>query len=158
MYKKILEFWVSEKESAEPQRPPPGFMSDVQRYLENLGKLEDGLPRKLMEVEGQRIKWMLDNIMLLRREKICKKVLEGSLTQGILFEDEIQLFKSPKQEGSEGGAKKILVRMLGDVPSFVGADLRTYGPYKTEDVVLLPAQNAEAMIKRGLAMAIERRV
>jgi DNA replication initiation complex subunit (GINS family) len=54
-------------------------------------------------------------------------------------------------------AKRILVRLLRDVPSFVGADLKTYGPYKSEDVVLLPAQNTDALVKRGIATEIHRR-
>ncbi|MGQ9759523.1 MAG: DNA replication complex subunit Gins51 [Candidatus Methanomethylicaceae archaeon] len=158
MYKKILEFWANERESDELQKPPPNFMNDVQRYLEGLEKSEDGLPHRLREVEAQRIKWMLEKVMSLRKEKICKKVVEGGLTEGMLFDEETRLFRPPRRDSAEEVAKKILVRLLGDVPSFVGTDLRTYGPYKAEDVVLLPAQNADALIKRGLAMAIERKV
>jgi DNA replication initiation complex subunit (GINS family) len=78
----------------------------------------------------------------------------------MLFDDEIGLFKPLKEpeKVAEDSAKKILVRVLRDVPSFVGADLKTYGPYKTEDVVLLPAQNAEALIKREIATEIKRRI
>lgn len=61
-------------------------------------------------------------------------------------------------EPGEAAAKKMLIRMLGDVPSLVGADLKTYGPYKKEDVALLPAPNAEALIKRGMAVEVTRRI
>ncbi len=158
MYKKIIEFWINEKENEELQRPPPDFMNGVERYLEDLGRAENGIPGKLREGEEKRIKWMLERIRSIRREKICKGVVSGTLVEGTLFEDEMLLFKPPKRNDVEGVAKKILVRMLRDVPSFVGADLRTYGPYKAEDVVLLPAQNAEALIKRGIAMTVQRKV
>lgn len=158
MYKKILEFLIGEREHKELQRPPEDFMSRVEGYLEDLGKAENGAPSKLREEERERIKWMLERIRSTRREKICKMLMEGNMVEGSLFDDELSLLKSPKLEGMEEGAKKILVRVLRDVPSFVGADMRTYGPYKAEDVVLLPAQNAEAMIKRGIAMSIQRKV
>ncbi len=158
MYKKILEFLINEREQRDLQRPPPEFMSQVEAYLESLSKEENALPERLREAEKDRIKWMLERIRLLRREKICKRVLEGGSLEGPLFEEELALLGSAKKEGKEEGAKKILVRVLRDVPSFVGADMRTYGPYKAEDVVLLPAQNAEALINRGIAMMIQRKV
>lgn len=49
----------------------------------------------------------------------------------------------------------VLVRILRDMPSIVGIDMKTYGPFKNEDVATLPKENAEAMVKRGLAVKIE---
>lgn len=158
MYKRILEFLIGEREQRDLQRPPPEFMNQVEAYLEGLSKGENGLPEKLREIEKDRIRWMMERIRLIRREKICRMVLEGAPVEGALFEDELGLLGPAKQEAKDEGAKKILVRVLRDVPSFVGADMRTYGPYKAEDVVLLPAQNAEALINRGIAMMIQRKV
>ena len=52
--------------------------------------------------------------------------------------------------------KRILVRFLKDIPSFVGIDLRTYGPFRAEDVALIPAPNAEALIRHGIAVELKR--
>jgi len=160
MYKRILEFWLNEKESRELQRPLPGFKDDVKKYLEDLARMENGVPSKLKLAEAERAKRIINEIAILRKEKICKTAVAGTLSDDMLFDDEIGLFRPLKEpeKVTDDSAKKILVRVLRDVPSFIGADLKTYGPYKTEDVVLLPAQNAEALIKRGIATEIQRRI
>ncbi len=50
---------------------------------------------------------------------------------------------------------KITVRLLQDLPEIVGIDGKIYGPFKKEDVVNLPKENAEALIKRGVAEKID---
>jgi DNA replication factor GINS len=45
----------------------------------------------------------------------------------------------------------VLVRILKDLPEFMGEDKRSYH-LKTQDVVSLPAINANLLIKRGVAM------
>jgi len=157
MYKKILEFLIAERSQKDLQKPPPEFMKQVETYLEGLSKEGDGIPEKLREAERERVMWMLERIRFLRREKICRMVLEGVPVDSILFEDEANFF-GPRMQETKDDAKKILVRVLRDVPTFVGADMKTYGPYKAEDVVLLPAENAEALIKRGVAIMIQRKV
>ena len=51
--------------------------------------------------------------------------------------------------------KRILVRLLRDVPAIVGADMRPYGPFKREDVAVLPAENALALVGRGVAVEVK---
>jgi hypothetical protein len=49
-----------------------------------------------------------------------------------------------------------LCRFITDVPyEIVGVDGKTYGPFKLDDVVKLPRENAELMVKQGLAKAVE---
>jgi len=48
----------------------------------------------------------------------------------------------------------ILVRFVQEVPQIIGVDLKTHGPFKAEDIASLPKENAEALIKQGLAKAI----
>jgi len=160
MYKRILEFWLNEKEVQDLQKPPPDFKDEARKYLEDLARMENGVPSKLKLAEVERVKHILNEISVLRREKICKATVTGTVSDDMLFDDEIGLFRPLKEpeKVAEDSAKKILVRVLRDVPLFVGADLKTYGPYKTEDVVLLPAQNAEALIKREIATEIKRRI
>jgi DNA replication initiation complex subunit (GINS family) len=159
MYKRILEFWLNEKEQQDLQKPPPDFKDDVGKYLEDLARMENGVPSRLKIAEAERVKHILNELSILRKQKICKAAAEGNVSEDMLFDDEMGLFRPIKEpeKVAEDSAKKILVRVLRDVPSFVGADLKTYGPYKTEDVVLLPAQNAEALIKREIATEIKRR-
>ncbi len=43
------------------------------------------------------------------------------------------------------------VRFLKDVPAIVGADMKTYGPFKKGTLAALPKENAEILIKMGAA-------
>ncbi|MBN1683467.1 hypothetical protein JW865_07950 [Candidatus Bathyarchaeota archaeon] len=48
-----------------------------------------------------------------------------------------------------------VVRFLQALPAIMGIDLKTYGPFKIEDVATLPAQNAENLIRKGIAKVVE---
>ncbi len=173
MYKKIMEFWVIERESNELQAPPFEFKEEVEEYFNGLTKAGGGIQAKLAEAEAARARRMLDAIREIRREKILIASVEGTLNEANLMEGEAPVAKAAPVEGAAGAGagageaaaaaggagatKKILARLLRDVPSFIGADLKTYGPYKCEDVALLPAQNVDALIKRGIATEIQRR-
>jgi DNA replication factor GINS len=47
------------------------------------------------------------------------------------------------------------MRFLKDVPAIIGADMKTYGPFKTEDVASLPVENTKILKKQGLAENVE---
>jgi hypothetical protein len=46
----------------------------------------------------------------------------------------------------------VKVRMLQDAPAIVGADLKVYGPFKKREVYELPKENAEVLVKQGIAI------
>jgi DNA replication initiation complex subunit (GINS family) len=48
-----------------------------------------------------------------------------------------------------------VVRFLQPLPAIMGVDLKTYGPFKTEDVASIPAPNAENLIRKGIAKWVE---
>ncbi len=48
-----------------------------------------------------------------------------------------------------------VVRFLQPLPAIMGVDMKTYGPFKAEDVASLPAQNAENLIRKGIAKMVE---
>ncbi|MEM3104434.1 MAG: hypothetical protein QXD69_02895, partial [Candidatus Bathyarchaeia archaeon] len=49
----------------------------------------------------------------------------------------------------------VLVRFLKESPAIVGVDLKTYGPFKPEDIAYIPEENAEILEKRGLATRVK---
>ena len=51
--------------------------------------------------------------------------------------------------------KRAVLRFLKDVPAIIGADMKTYGPFKVEDVASLPVENAKIFVKHGLAEKID---
>jgi len=42
------------------------------------------------------------------------------------------------------------VRFLVSLPSFVGADMKTYGPYKEGDIAEVPSDNAHVLVRKGV--------
>jgi DNA replication initiation complex subunit (GINS family) len=48
----------------------------------------------------------------------------------------------------------LLLRFVKDMPSIIGVDLKTHGPFLKEDIVVLPYENAESLIRQGTAVEI----
>jgi len=48
-----------------------------------------------------------------------------------------------------------IVRFTQPLPAIMGVDMKTYGPFKAEDVASLPAQNADNLIRKGIAKLVE---
>lgn len=63
--------------------------------------------------------------------------------------------------GGEGTLKKaqtgtrLRVRLTSDVPSFVGSDMASYGPYTKGAVAELPERNAKLLVEKGRAVIEE---
>jgi len=51
--------------------------------------------------------------------------------------------------------KRLTLRFTKSIPAIMGADMKSYGPFTTEDVASLPTLNAQILIKQGLAVLIE---
>jgi DNA replication factor GINS len=47
------------------------------------------------------------------------------------------------------------VRFIKSIPAIMGADMKSYGPFIAEDVASLPPQNAQILVKQGLAVLVE---
>ncbi|RLI89585.1 MAG: hypothetical protein DRO98_00695 [Archaeoglobales archaeon] len=70
------------------------------------------------------------------------------------FRQEILETINVKQEEKKKEDSYILVRVKNNIPEFEGVDGKTY-KLRKEDVVTLPALNAKALIKAGVADIIE---
>ncbi len=51
--------------------------------------------------------------------------------------------------------KRVALRFIKNIPTIIGADMKTYGPYIAEDVASLPVENAKMLVKQGLAVSVE---
>jgi DNA replication factor GINS len=51
--------------------------------------------------------------------------------------------------------KRSTIRFLKNIPAIMGADMKSYGPFTAEDVASLPPQNAQILVKQGLAVLVE---
>jgi len=46
----------------------------------------------------------------------------------------------------------LLVKFKKSIDKFVGADLKTYGPFEREDVAVIPMENAKILIDKGFVV------
>ena len=60
----------------------------------------------------------------------------------------------PKPVEPSKPSELVLIRFLQDVSVIAGVDLKEYGPFKKEDVATLPKENADSLVKSGLAKLI----
>ena len=56
---------------------------------------------------------------------------------------------------STPSSRRVTVRFLKPVPSIIGADMNSYGPFLVEDVASVPELNARILVKQGLAKLVE---
>lgn len=52
-------------------------------------------------------------------------------------------------------SKYIVVRFNQPSSSFIGVDLAKYGPFKKEDVSILPLDNAKSLLKQGITQELD---
>lgn len=52
-------------------------------------------------------------------------------------------------------SRYVVVRFLQPASAMIGVDLAKYGPFKKEDVALLPLDNAKPLLKQGTAQEID---
>ncbi len=179
MYDELQEVWKHEVENAELQRLELGFYSKAADYLRRLreeGRMLDKrtVKSRLLEKEAHNVQKMVFELVRIR----CKKsVKRASTSEGIpsdlLTEEERRIFKGllPVSEACEDLAKNILrgqvpmettsqehnripLRFLKTVPGIIGADMKNYGPFESEDVASVPTENAKILVRQGLAEEI----
>jgi DNA replication initiation complex subunit (GINS family) len=113
------------------------------------------IPSELLTVEEARI---CENFKAFTGayKKFTKELLDGQVqiqTQAAPMQ--VQVAPLIVKVISEPSHKRVAVRLVKAIPAIIGADMKTYGPFKIEDVTSLPADNAKMLVKQGLAVPIE---
>ena len=96
-------------------------------------------------------------------QKFSKNLLKGQTVVQIQAVPQVQPVQpaqpvvQPQVVKSEAEAahKRVPLRFVKATPSIIGMDMKTYGPFKVEDVASLPAENAKMLVKQGLAVQVE---
>lgn len=130
---------------------------------------------KLLAHESRNAQKMIRELILMRHEKTVKKTLAGeTLPMEYLIQEEEKIVKeispfsesfqtllkdilggrSPLIESKEKPKKRVL-RFVKEIPAIIGADMKTYGPFKPEDIASLPQENAKILVKQGVAVEVE---
>jgi len=180
MYNELYEAWKKEKENMEIQVLPKDFYTRIAEYMEKIRKESRMLDEKttkarLMERELKNARKMVKELVQLRYKKLRRKTMtEKVVSRDALTKEEEKLHSElmPLAESYEkllknmlrGKAsrvkekekpKQMLVRFLQEVPAIIGSDMKSYGPFKAEDVATLPTENARILISQGAAVEVE---
>jgi len=181
-YDILLEAWRKERRSADLQPMPEGFYVEMTGYVSELReqtRMQDktSVKGKISEKERENAERMLRELSQLRLRKIVNTELEGTALPGSALTREEKALQADLRlllSSHEDRIKSILtgrvpqvearppprtglkvVRFLQAVPAIMGIDMKTYGPFKPEDVVSIPTENAENLIRRGIAKEVE---
>ncbi|MBS7610982.1 hypothetical protein KEJ27_02035 [Candidatus Bathyarchaeota archaeon] len=181
MYDEILNAWKMERANEDLQPLPKDFYRRASMYFkqlaENLRIVDvESISAELLKSEMENSSTLFTRLYKLRIDKMISKIVKNhevvrsSLTdeENILitylkrFKEENDAIienilngRAPKTAPSEFKNKMMLVRCLKENPAIVGVDLKTYGPFKPEDLIYLPEENAETLEKRGIATKIK---
>lgn len=180
MYEELYKAWKKEKDSVEVQALPKDFFTLVAGYVKELRKesrmLDEKTVRaKLLVGESKNVKRLARELVQLRYNKTASQAADGeAVPRECLTKEEEGLYRDmvPSIESyqtllknivsgrlplseSRKKPKKLVLRFVQEIPAIVGVDLKTYGPFKAEDVATLPTENAKILVKQGLAVEVE---
>jgi len=98
-----------------------------------------------------RAKEMSTSFKALRREKICRALVAGTLSEEFLFDDEADLSRHWKAavEPAPDGAKKDISQIAPRCSIVRRGRFKNLWPYKTEDVVLFTGTKRRSPHKKG---------
>jgi DNA replication factor GINS len=180
VYNELYEVWRQELEDVELVRLPDDFYPKVAGYLKKIKEESRMLDKRtvkanLLGKEWQNVKCMLRELIRARYKKLIGKMAKGEkIPVDALTIEEKKIFSDVSSFAEayltfaknliqghflkikdEKEPKIVVLRFLKDVPALIGSDLKTYGPFKAEDIASLPSENAKILIKQGLAEKVE---
>lgn len=157
---------IQRKEQSAPKltKLPKGLYQNVKAYLD--GKRRASKERRVA-VELKNIERLVEDIFNRRERKILNLALITARTNippENLTEEEKEFFNkliAVVKRRREGLLERVLakekeelVRLIvfkADTPQFVGADTKSYGPFKKGDIARLPEENMRVLIEQGIA-------
>lgn len=157
---------------------PSGLYTKVAEYLQKEKALIPGkdIPSQLRAKEMEACRTMVERLLEVRVLKAMKlsefddALLNLSPEERYIVEpffDSRKRMEKVSQLISQGriaylqrlakkrASRKVLVRFLKDFPAVTGTDLIGYGPFKKEDMALIPYDNARAFVKSGIVVPVD---
>lgn len=180
-YDELRRIYRLEKNTSKLVKVDKTFFADLQEFVEKerqdyLNFLKEGNFTKAKDFTN--LKKLVEELLSLREKKLLNAALISSRTEespeSNLCDDELKTFNKLLKilqdhremymqlfEASESARKakgrdlnKISLRILREVPSFVGVDMKEYGPFSPNQSIELPLKTAELLIERKLAESI----
>jgi len=167
-YEELRKIQARERASPVLQTLPEGFYKEARRLIE---RKDEGLKKNFSLTEAKEYESILkvvEDIHGRRKQKIIMKAMKsGAGDEGMLADEERELFKRIHGiveeeagsfmkliEGKEGRVEEESIKrikILKNLPKFVGVDLKVYGPFKEGDSIELPEKEAQLLVRRGIA-------
>ncbi len=146
------------------------FEAEKKAYVQSLGDLSStraksfsNLKKIIMEIFSIREKKLLNKALVASRtgeleaSKMASQELEtlkemlSVLNKHQKMLDEILSIKGTAKLPKLGPAEKISLKILQNVPAFMGSDMKEYGPFEQNKTISLPEKIASLLISRKLA-------
>lgn len=182
MYDDLFSAWKREMESLELQSLPKDFYARLADYVRRIREErrmmdEESLRGKLIQLEEEKVKKMITDLIQTRYIKVLQLVMSGgTIPLSSLTEEEEKLYSNlmvgrraletllndilfgqrPRVKQSVPSGFTV-IRILKEIPQIVGVDMKVYGPFKPEDIAVLPEENARVLVKQGAAVEVDVR-
>jgi DNA replication initiation complex subunit (GINS family) len=147
------------------------FLAEKKRFVQEADSLTESKSR-----EFANLRKMIDEIVLAREKKLLNKALavartgdalpvriaapEKKILQSLVgvLNEYAQLMdvvsngaRPPPTSAATKDYNSVAVRILKDIPAFVGSDDQSYGPFLRSTVVEVPPSVADTLLRRKLA-------
>lgn len=177
-FEELRRIYRQEKNTSQLTNVSDDFFLELKAFIaekrkQYLESLKNGSLDSVQDISN--IERMARSILQMREKKVVRGALHASFggeqnlenlckQEKILFENLLKAFNSHKKEieklfalpESKGkkqkGLNMLSLQIIQDVPAFVGANMKEYGPFKKGQLVRLPAKTAELLIARKLAV------
>ena len=172
----LARIYREEKSSRDLSEISDDFYQSAGRYISQLNfelRRSDSIRKDLLQEELRSVVFLVQEIYFTRVFKAAGKTVQG-LAPAPLTEREREAFSAIRQslEGLHADLVQPIVSGTVEVATpqnitnslmlflvdfgekIVGSDMRSYGPFRSGEVVSLPSQNAEMLARHGLGRKI----
>lgn len=169
-YSKISEYLRRIKDEDKVLDKKSAKMNLLEHETQNVERMLDQLLevryRKLVKTVTRSQKLPIE-LLTVEEASMCETFADFTKSYRKFSEDlkQGQLTVEPIKVAVKVGAnttapahqlhKRSTIRFLKNIPAIMGADMKSYGPFVAEDVASLPPQNAQILVKQGLAVLVE---
>ena len=146
--KKLLEDIINRRQkkivlaalsTSRGQMPPSGLNEEERKFFDDIVNLLKGFKGDMNE------KFRSFDDIVQEKVQEAKRSIEDM--KPVVPENEQESFEI-KPNG------KLLIKMLSDLPRFVGSDMQNYGPLANGDIVSIPEEIGKLLITRKVAEQI----
>lgn len=177
-YDDIRRIYRLEKNSVDLVNTGPNFDDQLaelvskerENYLDSIKKASFSKAK-----DFSNLKKLIEEIFQMREKKLLNKALLTTriedYTKTNLTDAEIETFDKllkvltghrkrieflfdEHAETQDKSLNNLAVRIIKEVPSFIGADMKEYGPYSQPQEIILPSKVGNLLVEKGLAQKV----